>query len=365
MPREEPPSHVNGTRTESSESAARANAPRATRHGDREAVRRLRRQRRSLPSQAPHAPHDRRLRYVRYADDWLLGFAGPKHEANEITSRIRAFLRDELARALSVSKTLITHATRQAARFLGDEVRAQHADDKLDRRGQRAVNAAIGLVVPTPVIRQRRARSMSQGKPAQRGALLHADDVTLVAKYQAEARGLVPYDLLAQDGFRLGQLHGVMETSRLQTLAGKPRSPVMKRARTYKATIETPEGPPACLQVTVEREGGRKPRVARVGGLPLRRQRPAVLTDLAPVMASPRRHALLHRRLTECCEVCAARGPLEVHHVRQLADLNPPGRRERPAWRHLRATRRRTTLVVCRRCHEAIHVGRAPVPVRK
>jgi retron-type reverse transcriptase len=58
---------------------------RAQRHGDREAMRRLRRQRRTLPSQDLHDPDDRRLRYVRYADDWLLGFAGPKHEAQELT----------------------------------------------------------------------------------------------------------------------------------------------------------------------------------------------------------------------------------------------------------------------------------------
>jgi hypothetical protein len=58
---------------------------------------------------------------VRYCDDFLLGFAGPKHEAEEIKERIRKFLRDELKLELSESKTLLTHATSQAARFLGYE----------------------------------------------------------------------------------------------------------------------------------------------------------------------------------------------------------------------------------------------------
>ncbi|WP_219420358.1 reverse transcriptase/maturase family protein [Pseudonocardia nigra] len=74
---------------------------RAVRRGDREAVRELRLQRRTLPSQDPNDPHYRRLRYVRYADDWLLGFAGPKREAEEIKSKIGAFLRDELKLELS------------------------------------------------------------------------------------------------------------------------------------------------------------------------------------------------------------------------------------------------------------------------
>src|SRR5229473_4517729 len=117
---------------------------RARRHRDRAEARRLALRRRRLPSQEPADPDYRRLRYVRYADDWLLGFAGPKHEAEDIKSKIAAFLREELKLELSQSKTLITHATSQAARFLGYEIRAQHSDTKITRR-RRAVNGAIGL----------------------------------------------------------------------------------------------------------------------------------------------------------------------------------------------------------------------------
>ena len=53
---------------------------------------------------------------------------------------------------------------------------------------------------------------------------------------------------------------------------------------------------------------------------------------------------------------------LEVHHIRKLADLNRPGRCTKPAWMHLMAMRRRKTLVLCRRCHENIHAGRATAP---
>jgi hypothetical protein len=88
---------------------------------------------------------------------------------------------------------LVTHATSQAARFLGYEIRTQLANTKITR-GCRAVNGAIGLFVPRDVIRQRCANYMNKGKPALRGALLHDDDFTIVAKYQAEYRGLVQLD---------------------------------------------------------------------------------------------------------------------------------------------------------------------------
>jgi len=336
----------------------------AKRHGDRRAVRLLTQRRRALPSQDPGDPGYRRLRYVRYADDWLLGFAGPKHEAEQITSRIAAFLREELKLELSESKTLITHATSQAARFLGYEIKAQHADAKITR-GRRVVNGAIGLFVPRDVVRQRCTLYLRKGSPAQRGSLLHDDDFTIVAKYQAEYAGLVQYYLLAQDVFRLGALHWIMETSLLKTLAGKHRSTVTRMARRYKATIQTSDGPRACLQVIVERDGGRKPLIARFGGIPLRRQRTAVLTDQRPVMASTRRNELLHRLLVGRCEVCQAQENLEVHHIRKLADLNRPGRPDKPAWMHLMAKRRRKTLVICRACHQNIHAGRATAPIRK
>jgi hypothetical protein len=337
---------------------------RARRHKDKAEARRFILRRRQLPSQDPADPNYRRLRYVRYADDWLLGFAGPKREAKEIKSKIAAFLREELKLELSQSKTLITHATSQAARFLGYEIKAQHSDVKITRR-RRAVNGAIGLFVPRDVIRQRCALYMSKGKPAQRGALLHDDDFTIVAKYQAEYAGLVQYYLLAQDVFRLGRLHWVMETSLLKTLAGKHRSTVRAMARKYKATIVTPARPRHCLQVTIERDRGRKPLTARFGGIPLRRARTAVLTDQRPVMASTRRNELILRLLAGRCEICEATANLEVHHVGKLADLNKPGRRDKPAWMHLMAKRRRKTLITCRRCHEDIHAGRATKPYPK
>src|SRR5256886_9636854 len=261
---------------------------RARHRGDRQRARRLNLQRRLLPSQDPNDPDYRRLRYVRYCDDWLLGFAGPKREAEEIKTKIATFLRDELKLELSQTKTLITHATSQAAHFLGYEIRAQHCDTKISRN-RRAVNAAIGLFVPKTVIRQRCALYMSKGRPAQRGALLHDDDFTIVAKYGAEYAGLVQYYLLAQDVFRLGRLSWIMETSMLKTLAGKHRSTITKMARRYKTTIESPTGPRTVFQVSVERDRGRKPLLARFGGIPLRRARTAVLTDQRPVMASTRR----------------------------------------------------------------------------
>lgn len=63
--------------------------------------------------------------------------------------------------------------------------------------------------------------------------------------------------------------------------------------------------------------------------------------------------------------MCESTDQVEVHHIRKLADVNQPGRPERPLWVKLMAMRRRKTLVVCRSCHEDIHAGRATSSTRK
>ena len=108
----------------------------------------LRRQMKTMPSRDPADPAYRRLRYCRYADDWVLGFTGPRQEAEEIKASVGQFLREQLKLELSPAKTLITHGRTQAARFLGYEIVVMHADDKHDHRGHRSINAAIGLKVP-------------------------------------------------------------------------------------------------------------------------------------------------------------------------------------------------------------------------
>jgi group II intron reverse transcriptase/maturase len=323
-------------------------ARRAWSRGDRAKVRELRQQLRSLPSGDPRDPGFRRLRYARYADDHLLGFTGPKAEAEEIKARLAQFLRDDLKLELSQEKTLITHARSGAARFLGYEITVQHSRDRPQ------VNGAVRLRVPRAVITAKCAPYLAHGKPERRTELMNLTDLQIISAYGAEYRGIIQYYLLAGDVCRLNRLEWVASTSMLKTLAAKHGSTVTAMARKYKAKIDTPHGPRTCFEARVER-AGRKPLVTRFGGIPLIRQKKAVLTDLQPVPATGRKE-LTTRLLARRCEWCEQHDTVEIHQVRRLADLTSPGRPQ-PAWAHLMATMRRKTLVVCTPCHQAIHAG--------
>jgi group II intron reverse transcriptase/maturase len=330
---------------------------RARKRGDHATVRALRKQQRSLPVLDPSDPGYRRLRYTRYADDILLGFAGPKTEAEEIKRRLAQFLQDELKLELSKEKTLITHARTSTARFLGYEITIQHDDRKITA-GRRSVNGGIRLRVPVDVIKAKCARYMQRGKPERRPELMNEQDHAIISRYAAEYRGIVQYYLLAGDVYRLSRLHWVMLTSLLKTLAGKHDSTVTKMARKYGATIETPDGPRKCMQAKVERGEDRKPLVATFGGIPLRRQQNAVLRDREPVLATSRRKELIHRLLAGRCELCGQADKVRVHQIRKLADLDKPGQPDPPEWAQIMTKRRRKTLVVCEACYASIHPGR-------
>ncbi|WP_409054988.1 reverse transcriptase domain-containing protein [Streptomyces sp. SYP-A7185] len=333
---------------------------RARRRGDRAEARRLRQQMHGLPSSDPNDPEFRRLRYVRYADDHLLGFTGPKAEAEEIKQRLAEFLRDELKLELSQEKTLITHARTQAARFLGYEITTQQNSSKVTR-GRRAVNGQIALRVPLDVIKAKCSPYIDRGEPAKQPALLNSDDHAIVATFGTVYRGIVQYYLLAGDVHRLHRLRWVMETSMLKTLAGKHRSTVSKMAARYKTTYETESGPRTAFEARIERNN-RKPLVARFGGVPLQRQRTAEIVDREPVRVDYPQKELITRLLADTCEICGSKGNVQVHHVRALADLAHAGW-QTSDWARVMLHRRRKTVVACDTCHDRIHSERPAKPL--
>ncbi|WTO73585.1 hypothetical protein OG729_01275 [Streptomyces sp. NBC_00210] len=212
------------------------------------------------------------------------------------------------------------------------------------------------------MIREKAVPYLSRGKPAHRPLLLNDDDYTIVNVYGAEYRGIVQYYLLAGNVCRLHRLRWAMETSLLKTLAAKHRSTVSKMAARYKAKIETPYGPRTCFEASVPRSAGRKPLVARFGGVSLTRQKAAVLADRQVANPHPRKE-LITRLLKGKCELCGTSEDVQVHHIRKLADLykgKPPAE-----WRQVMVKKRRKTLVVCTGCHDTIHSGKPTSSVTK
>jgi group II intron reverse transcriptase/maturase len=236
----------------------------AVRNGDTVRIRVLRNQRRQIPYNDPQDPHYRRLHYVRYADDFLLGFIGPKQEAEEIKSQLRTFLHEQLRLELSEDKTLITHARTQYARFLGYEVGTQHGNTKITG-SQRSVNGKIRLMVPNDAVREKCKKYMKHGKPVHLPYLQNDSVYAIMMQYQTEYRGVVNYYAYAQNIHTLSLLHNVMRTTLLKTLAAKLKCHVTQVVKQYTAFNEVDGQKLTCLQVTIDRGEKKPPLVARFG----------------------------------------------------------------------------------------------------
>jgi group II intron reverse transcriptase/maturase len=317
--------------------------------GKIEEARELRKVLKTLPTIDYHDPNYRRLRYIRYADDFLLGLAGTREDAERIKARITTFLHDELKLEVSQEKTLISHAVNEPARFLGYEISAKRNAERPNANGY------ISLRLPADKLKGFCDRYRKNGEPFHRLRLIDNSDFSIVEQYGAEFRGIVQYYLKAENAFWLHHLRHVMRISLLKTLARKHKSTVTKMAYAFRSqTIAEPRG---CVEVIIPREG-KRPLRALFGEKPLNLNQYAILNDVDPTtrIVNNNRTELLQRLLADKCECCGSRENIEVHHIRRISDLNVRTG-SKPGWKVIMASRRRKTLVVCRECHDRIHAG--------
>jgi len=327
------------------------------RTGRTEEARVLRQQAQQLPSRVLDDPDYRRLKYVRYADDFLLGFVGTRHEAETIKQQLADFLKTQLRLELSDDKTLITHARSAAARFLGYHVTVMQ-DNRKHTNGRRSLNGVVSLQVPRDVIQAKCQPYLKGGGPAHRSELIHQSAFDTVTQYQSVYRGIVNFYRMAHNLRDVAHLHGIMQHSLTRTLAAKLRISVPEVYRRYRAQILADDGTrrPG-LEVRVAREG-KPPLVAQWGGISLAWSLDTTLDDRFVPFRFANTTEIVQRLLAEKCELCGSCDRIQVHHIRALKDLKRKGRPDKPLWVTVMAARRRKTLVVCHQCHVNIHGGR-------
>ena len=317
----------------------------ARRRGDRELARRLVQERRQVPCIDPVDPGYRRLRYIRYADDFLLGFVGPKSEAEEIRGRLGDFLQQRLKLTLSQDKTFITHANDEQAKFLGYEIKVVR-EGSLITKGRRATNGSIALRIPRAVAQKYIGRYCKKGKPVHRSELLCDRAYTIVRRYQSVLRGLYNYYCMAVNvSSRMCHIRQVLEISLTKTLAHKFKLSVRGVYKKFKGIVLDDDlKTRKVIRAIAHRKGGKEPLVAIFGGFPIRRIPEGMGNNgfnlhLAWFSAGSNRSEAVDQMLAGKCELCGAEGvpsACTTSASYQIStglggDQRSPGRR---SWRH-------------------------------
>jgi hypothetical protein len=335
----------------------------AKQNGEAELWKRLKLEQRSIPVAMHNDEQFRRLTYVRYADDFILAFSGPKAEAEDIKSQIKAFLRNTLKLELSEEKTLITHA-KDPARFLGYDIAIMKDDGQMvgSTNGygnfrKRSINGLVKLTVPWEKIDEKCRDYLINGKPRKRMDQMANEDFSIVAWYGIVFRGVAEFYCMAHDrAKKLAKLKYVMQTSMLKTLAAKHKTSVNVMAAKYRveAYDAASDQMLTAYRVKVERPG-KHPLFAQFGGFSLKRQDKEI-NDQPSRNRNSKHTEILERLLADQCENCGSRDGCQVHHIKRISNLVKW--KDRPDWANLMIIRSRKTLVLCRKCHSDLHAGR-------
>lgn len=299
---------------------------------------------------------DKKIKYVRYADDFLIAVNGNRQDCEKIKQELTEFINTTLKMELSQEKTLITHSN-TPARFLGYDVRVRR-DQQIKPKGKfktRSMNNKVELSIPfkdkiekflfsNGIVKQRSDNGKLE--PIHRPQLLNRTDLEIVTIYNAELRGICNYYGLASNFNKLIYFNYLMEYSCLKTLAGKHRSKVSKIRAMYK------DGTGKWAIPYETKTGIKKMYFANYADCKGKK-----FTDIVPQTAKNYSHdvtTLESRLKAKICEVCGCTesGRYEIHHVNKVKNLK--GKSE---WEKIMIAKRRKTIVVCHKCHMAIHHG--------
>ena len=317
---------------------------------------------RSLPSRDPHDEGYKRLRYCRYADDWCVGVIGTREDAIEIMDKIKAFIESNLKLQVSDEKTGIK-AAKEGMEFLSYKIRSVSAGKTLkqNRSGRyvtmRTIRERVRLEVPDGKARQfcweYGYGNWQTMKPTHRPGLLHISDIEIIIAYNAELRGLANYYLLADDmKSKLSKLEYLANYSLIKTLASK------HKVRKSQILARLNNGNEFILKYRVK---GKEHSITVFRLKHLNRNTEVWNVDEIPHIwhLTLARNELVKRLNRDECEYCGAVNvPTEVHHVRKLKDLKT--KRNLLEWQKVMIARRRKTLVLCRDCHNLLHIGKLP-----
>ena len=299
---------------------------------------------------------DKKIKYVRYADDFLIAVNGNRQDCEKIKQELTEFISTTLKMELSQEKTLITHSN-TPARFLGYDVRVRR-DQQIKPKGKfktRSMNNKVELSIPfkdkiekflfsNGIVKQRSDNGKLE--PIHRPQLLNRTDLEIVTIYNAELRGICNYYGLASNFNKLIYFNYLMEYSCLKTLAGKHRSKVSKIRAMYK------DGTGKWAIPYETKTGIKKMYFANYADCKGKK-----FTDIVPQTAKNYSHdvtTLESRLKAKICEVCGCTESdrYEIHHVNKVKNLK--GKSE---WDKIMIAKRRKTIVVCHKCHMAIHHG--------
>lgn len=318
----------------------------------------LRKQLSQLPSRNPMDPDFRRVYYVRYADDFVIGIAGPSTEAKAMKADIGTFLNRQLGLTMSEEKTKLTHIGRgKGANFLGVTIQKKETNGNVRQKtgknkGARAV-PFLGLKAPVAKLRERytergfirthrRGQTANTLVPKPQLGWVNLSHREILMMYNDRIRGILNYYSFVDNKGALSQIVYVLAYSCASTLAAKYKlSSRSKVFRKYGKRLRCPEsGVELQLPTHMKRT-----RTFMTG----KTRKPD------ETLLKGRSNKWTRDILDDPCIMCGKPGA-EMHHVRKVRDLQWKVQNKKLDWftAQMRAINRKQ-VPLCKEHHLLLH----------
>jgi len=297
---------------------------------------------------------DKKLKYIRYCDDFIIAVNGNKEDCEWIKLELKKFISGTLGMELSEEKTLITHSNNYA-RFLSYDVRVRRSNAiKQSGKGynKRTLSFMTELNVPLKdkiekFLFNKKIVKLKNGvlSPIKRNGLLNLTNLEIMTTYNSELRGLCNYYGMASNFSCLNYFSYLMEYSCLKTLAAKHRSRISK----IKKKFSDKKG---SWCIPYETKIGKKYMYFAKYQNCKKTKCPDDIKSNQLVIYLNSSTKFEDRLKAKVCEICGCTDSehYEIHHVNKVKNL-----KGKSLWEKIMISKRRKTIVVCKKCHYNIH----------
>jgi group II intron reverse transcriptase/maturase len=316
-------------------------------------------------------PEFRRLHYVRYADDFLIGFIGPRAEAVEIQEAITKKL-SSLELSINQEKSTIYHSNDRGIHYLGVFIRYfKHNIVRYRKDGSKADKVTVqvphlqaqsvnNVHFRAPIARMLKrlvdkglAKTRKDGTVRGTAYIKYSmlEDEMIVSRYSAIIRGLVNYYSCINRRSDLWKVLAILRKSCALTLAHKHKMSSAARVfaiygsglTIYKLGKKVVSlFYPKSLKTKIDFK-------TRKGDL---LQYPSTLDlEIDAVKGSHK----LNIKSADVCqyEGCDVSENLEAHHINPIGNLSK--RKDLSAFEKALIRRKRKTVMLCKKHHQLLH----------
>lgn len=325
-----------------------------------------------IPSYDPKSIRKKFI-YIRYADDWILGFSGSLKEAEEVKTKIKDFLQQELKLQLSEEKTQITNIRKSSVNFLGYTVLIQSdyrrtkkmvvrkkpnsLKSKWSVNTQRTTSGKY-LVIPnkekllTNVLR----RGFCQGPdyyPIGIRAWSHLTEFQIVQKYHSLFMGLIQHYKKCNNLNILNRMNYILHYSCAKTLATRLKITVSQVFKKYGKELK--------IRVTLKKNTKGETTQRTTQFLTLHEwkkkhgdsfSKPGLKTEYDPFKIITFWRTKF--KLISFCCICGSTENIEMHHTNSIKII---GKKVKGFDKILQQLNRKQ-IPVCKSCHNSITAGK-------